>query len=291
MGYALDQLGGYLEEIQQHSTLVRRKVTPAPGSQAAREKDGCSPEVWAFIRQGVLLANTRLVVAEEHLATLGKLVRDTRSVYSVYTVARTAAEISALAWWLLDPEISVAERAGRGVGQRLYSIQQQGELPVENAKADAKKRRREVLAQADRAGVTPVYVKSATNLVGRIHATGMPQDKEADKLQRLGKVQYKLHSAFTHGTTYALQHLMQPATPEERERMADMVDGDADTTLMRVGTEASSEVVAVMGALLPYWAAAKSFMAYTGRHSQRWLSYVTYTIGEARQHLPDRAEP
>lgn len=289
MAYALDQLGRYLENIRENSTRLRTEVTPAHGSLAAQEAASVTSEQRDFIRQGILLANARLVVAEEHLATVGRCVRDPSTLYSVYTVARATSEIAALAWWLLNPKISAMERAGRSVGQRLYSIKESGDLPVGEARRTAQARRRHLLSKAAAAGVTPVYVGSVTDLVGAVHSTEAAAEHVDDE-RDVGRLLYKMHSAFTHGTAYAIQYLMRHASDDAGSPVPVAPDVDEDTVWMQVYTDAKTEVVAVMGALLPYLAAAKAFMAYTGRDSETWRSYIVYTLGEARHFLPSRPD-
>jgi len=102
---------------------------PAVGSVAAqdlsnqqRRTDGAP---WgqepAFTLQS--LALMRLAAAADNLAATGLLIAAKREgLYSPWSVGRAVMEASGVAFWLLDPSLSIKDRVGRSLTDRLVSI-------------------------------------------------------------------------------------------------------------------------------------------------------------------------
>lgn len=90
---------------------------PRPGSKAAQDIAEQEPFV-ARSKTPVLdaysVALMRLSSAAEHFEALARLIEAAALAYGPASLARTALENSARAWWALDPAIDVKTRIARG---------------------------------------------------------------------------------------------------------------------------------------------------------------------------------
>jgi hypothetical protein len=200
-------------------------------------------------------------------------------VYSIYTLARTVAEVSARAWWLLDPSIGSGGRAERGLAERIYALTEVGKLPIDGIADHTRGRIVELrrLAQAEGLSISRQHGRPGGGEVLR----GVFGDDEESRL--LGDHTYKLLSAFTHGTSYALQRLIHRDTMRGSE-----VDGMGR---VQVGTTANNEAVALLMAFLPYMEATRRQFALHGWDARQLSSQLVYTSSELRRHLDESSEP
>jgi len=154
----------------------------------------------------VLLA----IVAVDHLAGLAVLLRpQARLIYGPSAQARSAMEVAARGYHLLDPGIPPLERIRRQQNERLVSLSE-GKRLVEVLKQPQEstdklnERAKAILDSARRQGLAPhpkpdpPYIgsrpDSATTLID--HAVGQPEG--------LGSTYYKVMSAVAHGRAHGI---------------------------------------------------------------------------------------
>lgn len=250
-----------------HRERERWSFEPADGSQVAAERIDPRERVRQHVNDAVTTAGLRLVAVEEHLEAMVSLAMQPTTTYSVYTVARTVAEISARAWWLLDPDLDAEVRAWRGLLERLYSLRQQAQLPNSDAE-DAQCREQELRRQAEDAGLD---IPSVYN--DRPAGTGLLGDVFGGSDRDLGVHTYKLLSAFTHGTSYALTEFIEPLGSADEHGI---VQG-------QVQTHAGREATAFLMALTPYTEAVRHQFTVHGWPQGHLMSQLLYTTWELSQ--------
>jgi hypothetical protein len=137
--YALSQAAGYVEDALATVSRARNDLDgPAEGSQGALELEVLGVRAGQHVLDAHLLARLRLVVVEDYLQAMARIVRAPDSLYPLYPLARSGAETAARAWWLLDPALTPRARAERGLAERIYSLDQIRQLPFREAKQRAR---------------------------------------------------------------------------------------------------------------------------------------------------------
>jgi hypothetical protein len=151
VAYVLEPSAKDMERTVRLADAVRERHgrRRQPGSQFDDELAAANDtRAGQHLHDGVNLAGLRIIVASEHLESLTALVRSESTIYSVYTVARTAAEVGARAWWLFDPSIDGSDCVQRSLADELYSLDQRENLGGEFAE-NARARREELRRLAD----------------------------------------------------------------------------------------------------------------------------------------------
>lgn len=275
MPYVLDHLGQLFERIPELAGQTRGYGGARAGSPVERELIGASAALRPLVEQARTAAALRMAVAEEHMGVIGGLVRNERVVFSIYSLARVVAEMAARTWWLLDPRLTARERASRILRDRLYSIDEQValvrgtfrddealDLGWSKDPADARNR---VVRQAEEAGVTPADVRGTTTLLEDLL-------KDESITSRLGTYSYKVLSAFSHGTLFALHDLVSRASDAE-------VD-DLGTVTGIAGTTYQQELHALQMALLPFMRATHRIMEFNGWSDMEYAQHMVDTADE-----------
>lgn len=271
MTYALEPSAKHMERTVRLADAVRERYgrRRQPGSQFDDELAAAGDtRAGQHLHDGVNLAGLRIIVAGEHLESLAALVRSESIIYPVYTVARTAAEVAARAWWLLDPSIDGADRAQRSLTDELFNLEQREDLGGEYA-GNARARREELHRLGDDENL---HVKDrnqrpgGTALMRKVFRDIRGLDDEQ------GAIVYQLLSAFTHGTGYALNMLLEPTGEPDAE-------GILPT---QVQTAVAWEATVCLMAFRPYRAAL-----YAQRRLHEWdaselLSQAAYTSAGLR---------
>lgn len=280
MTYVLDRLGELLQEVPEHAQRARGAGGRRAGSPASIEQIGASAALRPFVEQARAFAGIRMMVAEEHVGTLGGLARQETAIYSVYSVGRVVTELSARAWWLLEPGIRARRRAGRAVADRLYSIHEQTKLVPEGhgePLEEAERKKAELRERAADAGFEPEFPPPTTDLANRLmHDEGDEDD--------FGAFTYRLLSAYSHGTLYAINRMVQPLEGVESDELGTIT---AHTT-----TTATQEADALLLAMLPFMRAASRAAHYSGWGDEdygRHLDGIIREVKRARQ-LAERLE-
>jgi hypothetical protein len=280
MTYVLEQGAGYLRQCVEMAGRVRDEagIEALAGSQLLQELAETTGRRHQHVLDAVSIAAFRMAAADDHLLAVSRLVPHPSAVYSIYTLARTVAEVSARAWWLLDPSIGSGGRAERGLAERIYGITEAGKLPIEGIAEHTRARVAELrrLAQAEGLSISREH-KSPGG--GEVLRELMGRDEES---RSLGDHTYKLLSAFTHGTSYALQQLIHRDTIRGSE-----IDGMGQ---VQVGTSASKEAVALLMAFLPYMEATQRQSVLHGWDASQLSSQLLYTSSELRRHLDENSD-
>lgn len=274
MVYVLTEAGRLLQQIPELGREMRGLSHPRADSPVRREQIGTSAAIAPFVEQARTLAGLRIVVAEEHIGIIGQLVPDRHVVFSIYSLARVVTEMCARSWWLLDPKLTATQRASRVVRDRLSSIDEQGELirkttgdePPEWL-GDPKEVRAQVMDKARAAGVQPAPYRSATKMVDDLLAD--------DTEDRVGTYTYKLLSAFSHGTIYALSQLI--GVPEGSET------DELGTFTAVAGTDYRQEVRALMMAMVPFVRTTHRQMLYNGWSDEAYAQHLVNTVSELQR--------
>lgn len=209
----------------------------------------------------------RLVMVEDHLRSMAWLGRSEALIYSLYTVARTVAEVASRAWWLLGPSLDAEDRAQRGLAERQYSLQQQKGLGLVE---DADERIRDLRSLAARDGLHLQRRNRRPN-----DAAGLVGDAFDETDRGLGESNYKLLSAYTHGTTYALTSLVAPIGGSDDEGIVNV----------QVQTGPAWEAIAFLMAFIPYMRALDAQVTLYGweGQAQRLRAQAAYTSSGLRQ--------
>lgn len=277
MAYALDELARDLRAFQAHSTAHRRSTAPLwePGTPAALEAEALGAGGTKTLGELIGVVELRLSAAEDLLAGAGTvLAGEAGLMWSLYPLVRSAAEFSARAAWLVEPDLTPRQRAGRLVAERLYSLGEQANLPIPGAKEEAAAKKRKIRAEAQRAGVTPEKRPTSTKLLDEVYAL---------EGRRTGAAAYQMLSAFAHGTLYAMMRMLRPIVDENGAQLPRPADG---MTYMQVATDAPTEALAVLSGLLPYNEAARRYWAWTGRDEPDWREHLIRCGAGARRFLP-----
>lgn len=281
MVYVLDHVGRYLQDIYRYGARARKQNgwVPDPDSPLADEYEAASEAEAALLRTASSFGEQRLVLAEEHLRVLGGLIRDPTTVYAVYSVARSVAELSARAWWLFAPG-NAHIRLSRLHGERLYSFRQQENLAwpeVEEPQHTRREfldrlheRQRQVEDEAARLGIDEVRRPKGTPLM---------EDLFAEDDDQLGAYIYGLLSAFTHGTQHAVVALID----KRRDEAGEDVALAANMFVGQVSSDATREAHAVSMALSSYMKAMRSMLKLFGWNPGQWGVFVAYTSAGLRQ--------
>lgn len=280
MPYALEQASRYIDESLALARRLRDQVDrePTTGSLAVTEPADKDPFVRAQLREAYTTGSLLITVAEDHLAAIARLIRDPAAIFSVYSLARTCAEVSARATWLLDPAIDAAERVRRMVGVSLYSRSEEIRAlePVTDV-GGLEASRAAFKDQAQAAGVVDgdhhlggmAVLRYASQRAGEEEAQAMRSD-----------LLYRHLSAFTHGTLYGLRELVRrdTARPTAQEGIV----------AAAVGTTAAREATTVIAAWSPYQAAVSLQFRLNGWDDQHLLGSLIYTSGELQNRMRDR---
>lgn len=271
MVYALDRGCRYVERLLTLVDRVRHDHArePAEGSQLAQERAQAHDRVRQHLHDASTLAGLRLVAAEEHLQVLCSVIRSPSTAYSSYTVARGITELSARAWWLLDPALGADSRAERGLLERIYALREEAKIPVPEIKEQAGEDRRSLASQAAAAGLsTNLQTRPAsTQLVAEVF-TGDPE---------LGETFYRMLSGVVHGTSNALARRIN--------RQDDLPARDGIVTGI-VSTDAGVEAHLMLGSLICYTEAINREFALYGWPAGPIDGHTLYTSSELR-HVID----
>ncbi len=211
-----------LESIVAVSAIARypHHFDAVPGSPAEAEfaQQGRFDGPWSHepLAEATGVGNMLMFAAEDNLRSIATLIM-AGSLYGPYTLARSAFETSAHAWWIFDTDISVEERLCRGANFILYSHYERRKLEREvgipetrTPKIDA------IFATAHKAAlpVTPSRKgsprwlgsgwKDSTSLCRLILQD--PSDPEST----VGAVIYRYLTATPHGTMHGILRNARP---------------------------------------------------------------------------------
>lgn len=194
---------------------------PQPGSQAAAEIAEQGPFV-AYSRTPVLDAHSialmRLSSATEHFSALAALMQgEPGFAYAPASLARTALENSARAWWAFDPALNVRMRIARGRTDIILNLNEIARVldAIERQVSDAERWAHDKVRAkvADKLGVIVEDTEAIGLQVLRTKA-GKPFGVEEKpmgptavitaQLGDAGRIAYNDLSAVAHGTLFGM---------------------------------------------------------------------------------------
>lgn len=245
---------------------------PGTNSQLRRELDDLDEYRVRVIDYGMNIARLRLVAAEDHLATLGVGFAHDQIIYGNYSTARACIEISARAWWLLEPDIDGETRTLRCLTDRFYSDGQMLLASPEGRTAHVRATITERHDEAVAAGVELLRAPHGTYRTTAARPSGVDllraifdpvTDTEAGEVH-LGEMLYRVLSAYIHGTDYALRQMLHGQGPADEDGLVPTV----------IGTNLNLEVAVIMSTLVPYINAADAEYRINDWRHERYASLL-----------------
>lgn len=189
----------------------------SPGSPADRERHWTEPGVAAgktvrAVNTTYAAARLGLIAVTDHAASLARLVTDVdlTGCLAVEAVARSAVEVAARSWWLVEPGLTARMRVSRLLADQLYSAYQADDM-AQRMKwpagvAGISPTFGEIKARCDELGLRYDNNRKAPTVDGqqrpgstRLVAALMRDTIYAESRQLV----YSLTSATTHGTHFA----------------------------------------------------------------------------------------
>jgi hypothetical protein len=201
---------------------------PAAASDGARELANAETRLtgdpWGqeIPRTAYAVANLLMLGVLDNLASLKMLLGDRMPVIGPTIVARSALEIGATAWWLMEPGIGVRRRACRELVLSLTSARRAAQVATElddpAAKADGLAQEARVLQRITDLAISPPAGRryepeiggqqcpAATDLTARMLQSLFPPGSAPPESF------YRAYSAVMHGEIYGLMNFMTPVT-------------------------------------------------------------------------------
>jgi hypothetical protein len=203
---------------------------PAPGSEASTElaselvrQDG-QPWGETVPRTSYALASLLMTGVMDNLGSIRQLIGDPMPAIGPTVIARSALEIGAAAWWLLEPEIGARRRTCRQLVLSLISARRAAqvaeELRDDGARDEGLAQEGRVLAQiADLAISPPEGSRYKPDIEGEVFpdATGLTAEMLKPCYPGLAGTSsfYRSYSAVLHGQIYGLMNFMTPAVQQD----------------------------------------------------------------------------
>jgi len=224
--YVIGHATALIPRVLDLASQMRGNLEPAEGSTASRELEAATS---AFQRESLKsayhLGNMRLNAVEDFLSGWAATIAAPAVVYTPLVVIRSAFEVGARAWWLLDPGIPAVERVRRLTVDRLESLYQQLRGLGPRFVTDEMPRALALAQEAEDHGIAVAWGK--TEIAGVRFPK--PTDKAMPTLTELanamlaspdnappsGRLIYSVLSGFSHGEIYALTHVMEDISPTE----------------------------------------------------------------------------
>jgi hypothetical protein len=210
---------------------------PRPGSRAAREIAEQGPYI-ARSKTPVLdahsIALARLSSATEHFSALARLIEEPAFAYAPASLARTALENSARAWWAFDPALDVKMRIARGRTDMIVNLNEVARVfgsierlvndaeraSFEEARDKAASRLSAIAEDSMAIGLNVLRSKKGA-LMGVEEMPVGPTAVIVAQLGDMGRVAYHDLSAVAHGTlTGVMSRLDQVARSTTMEGVA-----------------------------------------------------------------------
>lgn len=198
---------------------------PAAGSEAARElantetRQGGDPWGPEIPRTSYAVANLLMTGVFDNLASLYTLLGDPMPTIGPTVVARSALDMGATAWWLMQPGIGARHRACRELALSLTSArrakQVAEELDDDEGKAEGMAQEANVMRRISNLAISPPTgtrwqpviegesCPDATHLTADMLKASFPPGTATTSF-------YRAYSAVTHGEIYGLMNFMTP---------------------------------------------------------------------------------
>lgn len=193
---------------------------PRPGSQAAKEIAEQGPFV-GYSKTPVVDAHSialmRLSSATEHFSGLARLIEDPAFAYGPASLARTALENSARAWWAFDPTLDVKMRIARGRADLILNLKELVGLldRIDQIATEAERAANKDVRDKTMGTLSAIVADTETIGLQVLRTTrGIPIGVEekpigptaviAAQLGDMGRIAYNDLSAVAHGTLFGM---------------------------------------------------------------------------------------
>lgn len=226
---------------------------------ASRGSWGPDPVRQVYSTVGLLLA-----AVDDDLQGIYRLLVAQVPGIALTASSRSAVELCARAYWLLDPGIDVRARVARGMTERLVSLREQQKLPQDVPRQTEPAQRM--------AGITSVAKKFGFQVrndsKGRPLSIGEPRPTSTEVVELLlngqdpgfGEVLYRYYSATSHGTLYGITaHLKKEEDPADHHELVAMLEFDPPSLLTTTA-----------GAVLSYQRTIDRQIAIYGWDAEDW---------------------
>ncbi|MCA1695484.1 MAG: hypothetical protein LC749_12550 [Actinobacteria bacterium] len=226
-------------------------------------------------------ANMLVFAAEDNLRAVATLI-GAGSLYGPFTLARSAFETCAHAWWILDPAIGLEERLCRGGNFILYSHYERRKLEREMGVAETRTPKIDAILSTPGLRVlssrkrSPAWLgsgwKDTTSLCRNLWQD--PTEPEST----VGAVIYRALSATPHGTLHGILR-----NPRRIENLPAGFTG-------MVSHEVNPDEVATFAAcaLVAYVLAAERQLAYFGWTGPAWDAWKAAAKKRIEPIVPGR---
>lgn len=280
-------VGGALSYLPQKAQGVREKYAtePVAGSPAAQEEKKAAGPLRELLYETTALANVRLIAAEDCLASVGLLL-GRNAAYAPMPTLRTAAELCARAWWLLEPDISEKDRVRRTLADFWEGLVELRRIPTVSQVPQSFWERVEAHKQlAIRAGI-PVATRQGSAIPSvRNQKSSDPRRilsamvKAAPELvKRTPGYSYRFLSGFAHGEAFALQFLVTPG-----------VDG---TATLGVSDELVRQQLLHSGLVMIFYllAVRRQWRHYGWTDTEPLMAQIRFILNQVEQSRPADAD-
>lgn len=245
-----------------------------PGSQAETE---FTSDRWPELEEdespiltGFWQVHSLIWAALDGIDSLERLLQGWPALYAPYPVVRSVIEMSARAWWMLDPDIGADGRAHRSLALQLMYLRWSHELPMDNA--DHVAARFEALKDRCERRDVPLRIHPRDGLPSKVADVDPPTDRGglvSEMLQdnTFGRVLYGHLSSVAHGDPATL---LQAIKPEQHPK-------DGQRGIVALQTSASEVRTLVMSALYGFQPAFERLAAWLGWDTGWWERWMSYT--------------
>ena len=183
------------------------------GSQAHREQSeqvSYAGRSSLPVEDAYSIALMRLTSALDHFAALSLLLgADPARPYASASFARAALVNSVKAWWLLDPELDVRDRIGRGRADSIENLWELKKIPIPELRQKALATLDQILADTEAIGFEMQESKDPPRIVG--FGPWSSTDLLTKQLGVIGEIAFRELSSAAHGMVSGLAGRLEPA--------------------------------------------------------------------------------
>ena len=277
-----------LESLVEVSAIARHphRFDAVAGSRAAAEfaeqSDFAGPWSDEPLADVASVANMLVFSTEENLRSAAILIAS-GSLYGPFTLARSAFETSAQAWWVFDPAIGLEERLCRGGNLILNSHYERRKLEREMGVAETRTPKiKAILATPGLQVIPPKKGSPAWLGSGWKDATTLCRllwQDPSDPTSTVGAVIYRYLSATPHGTLHGI--LRNP-------QIVEGFPAGATGTMAAHQVNPSEMAMLLASVLMAYVIAADRQMAYFGWDGAGWEAWKAAAKAKVEPMLTGR---
>lgn len=268
-------VGGSLRGIGIAANQARqdRGFEPAADSNAAQDEAAADPPMRELLGMAKALGVVRMAAAEDCLASAGVLLQQGHS-YAAFPVIRASSELSARAWWILDPRPEPRERVTRYLADFWNGLEEYRKIPAPGGRAALWSDARRSASLAEEAGFLVRERQGGVPALTPFEASPKPEHllrqmlgEAPPEVRPAANYSYRLLSAFAHGEVAALQFVT--GSPAEDDRIT--LGGRNEKVRPQLLIQSGLSVVF-------YLLAVRRHLRYFGWPGGIWESQLTETL-------------